>query len=74
MFGSFPSSATVNLIRESYPVGCRVELVEMEDAHAPQPGTLGTVQFVDDIGTVFVHWDTGSSLGVVYGADKCRRV
>ena len=36
------------------------------------PGTKGTVVCVDDIGTIHVHWDNGSSLGVAYGEDRCR--
>lgn len=27
---------------------------------------------VDDIGTIHVRWDCGSSLGVVYPEDKCE--
>ena len=32
------------------------------------------VDFVDDIGTVFVNWDNGSRLGVVYGEDVIKRI
>ena len=28
-------------------------------------------QGVDDIGSILVDWDNGSSLNVVYGADVC---
>jgi len=37
-------------------------------------GCKGTVTSVDDIGTIHVAWDCGSSLGVVYGEDSCRRI
>lgn len=33
------------------------------------PGDQGTVEFVDDIGTIHVRWDCGSGLGVAYGED-----
>ena len=46
----------------------------MDDPQAPQPGTLGKVIAVDDIGTIHVAWATGSGLGVAYGQDSCRRV
>jgi len=59
-------------LRERYPEGTRVELVRMDDAQAPPVGTKGTVTAVDDIGTIHVKWDTGSSLGVAYGEDQCR--
>ena len=61
-------------IREQYPVGARVELTKMRDPYNTTlyPGTKGTVLFVDDIGTIHVAWDCGSSLGVVYGEDACK--
>ena len=37
-------------------------------------GALGTVMCVDDIGTIHVSWDCGSSLGVVLGKDSCTRI
>lgn len=50
--------------------GTRVRLISMNDVQAPPVGTEGTVQYVDDAGTVHVHWDTGGSLGLVPGADE----
>lgn len=61
-------------LREQFPVGARVELVRMDDVQAPPIGTKGTVQGVDDIGSIMVSWDNGSSLNVVYGEDDCRRI
>jgi hypothetical protein len=37
-----------------------------------KPGDRGTVDFVDDAGTIFCNWDCGSTLGVVYGEDAVR--
>lgn len=59
-------------LRERYPKGTRVELIRMDDPQAPPVGTRGTVTAVDDIGTIHVKWDTGSSLGIACGADQCR--
>ena len=39
----FPSKDMVDRIREQFPVGTRVELVQMDDIQAPPPGTKGTV-------------------------------
>lgn len=64
----------IKSLRESFPAGCRVELLRMDDDQAPPVGTLGTVKAVDDIGTIHVAWDNGSSLGVVLGVDDCRKV
>ena len=69
----FPSHETVERIRERYPVGSRVELISMNDPYTKQkPGDRGTVTVVDSIGTIFVNWDCGSGLGIVYGEDSCR--
>ena len=69
----FPSQETVERIRKRYPVGCRVELVRMNDPYTKlKPGDRGTVAMVDSIGTVFVNWDCGSGLGIVCGEDSCR--
>lgn len=70
----FPNKAIVNRLRQTYPVGTRVELVQMDDVQAPPIGTRGTVYGVDDTGSIMVHWDNGSSLNVVYGEDRCRIV
>ena len=70
----FPNKETVEQIRRMYPAGTRVELLAMDDPQAPPPRTKGTVRYVDDIGTIHVSWETGSSLGVVYGMDKIEKV
>lgn len=57
---NFPSKNTIEKLREMYPIGTRVELVSMNDPFTKlMPGEQGTVQFIDDIGTVFVNWDCG---------------
>ena len=61
-------------LREKYPAGCRVELLKMDDMQAPKIGTKGTVVGVDDIGSIMVRWDSGSSLSVAFGEDLCRRI
>lgn len=64
----------IERLRKEYPVGTRVELVRMDDIQAPPIGTKGTVRGVDDIGSILVYWDNGSTLNVVYGEDECRKV
>lgn len=70
---SFPSKELVESLRKRYPVGCRVELLRMDDPQAPPVGTKGTVRYVDDIASIGVSWDNGCSLSVAYGEDSCRR-
>ena len=70
----FPSKEIVEHLRREFPAGTRVELIQMDDPQAPPAGTLGTVWGVDDTGSIMVHWDNGSGLNVVFGADVCRKV
>jgi hypothetical protein len=74
MSNRFPSRETVERIRAQYPVGCRVELIKMDDIQAPPIGTKGTVTGVDDIGSIMVSWDNGSTLHIVNGEDICRKI
>ena len=70
----FPSREIEEQVRKEYPVGTRVELVQMDDFKAPPIGTKGTVRGVDDTASIMVSWDNGSRLNVVYGEDSCRKI
>jgi len=70
----FPNREIVERVRRQYPIGCRVELVRMDDVQAPPIGTKGTVIGVDDTASVMVKWDNGSGLNVIFGEDECRRI
>ena len=70
----FVKREIVELLRKQYPVGTRVELVRMNDEQAPPIGTHGTVNGVDDLGSIMVSWDNGGSLSVVYGEDLCKKI
>jgi hypothetical protein len=48
-----------------YPKGTWVELLHMEDPYPVPAGTKGHVTGVDDICTIHVQWDNGSTLGAV---------
>jgi hypothetical protein len=70
----FPNKETVEAVRRQVPIGCRVELVHMDDIQAPPTGTKGTVIGVDDTASILVKWDNGCGLNVVYGVDVCHRI
>ena len=70
----FSSREIVELLRDQFPVGCRVELLQMDDPQAPPMLTKGTVTEVDDIGSIVVRWDNSCGLSVAYGEDRCRRI
>jgi hypothetical protein len=75
MMKGFPSRSVVESLRHQYPEGTRVALVSMDDPYTKlRPGDEGTVFAVDDIGTVHIQWDNGSTLGAVYGEDTIRKL
>lgn len=67
---SLSETKQIEILRKRYPIGTRIKLVHMDDIQAPPTGTLGTVRYVDDIGTIHIKWDNGSSLGLVVGEDN----
>ena len=64
----------IQFVKDLYPAGTRVKLVEMNDIQAPPIGTLGTVMYVDDIGTIHIKWDNGSTLGAAYPEDRVSKI
>ncbi|MDE7494681.1 DUF4314 domain-containing protein, partial [Streptococcus agalactiae] len=61
---------TLERLRKTYPTGTRVRLVHMDDPYSVPIGMLGTVEDVDDIGSLIVSWDNGQSLNVLHGIDR----
>lgn len=54
-----------------YPHGTRIRLIEMKDDPYPVPsGMTGTVSGTSAFGFLYVSWDNGSTLNLVYGLDR----
>ena len=65
----------VSQIKKEWPVGTKVVLDTMEDPYREMPvGLKGEVTGVDDIGTIHVNWENGSSLGVVLPVDRIHKL
>lgn len=70
-----PSKYVIESLRQHFQKGSRVRLNFMDDPYSKlREGDLGTVICVDDMGTIHIAWDCGSSLGVVYGVDSCSKI
>ena len=65
----------VKMYKEMYPKGTRIELIYMNDPYSPVPdGTKGTVECVDDMGTIHMKWDNGRTLGLIPWEDSFRKI
>ena len=65
------SNKKIEMIKKMYPAGTQLCCDRMQDDPRPiEPGTLGSVIGVDDIGSVMVRWDNGRSLSLVPGVDS----
>ena len=64
----------VEHLKKQYPKGTKIELLEMDDVQAPPVGTVGIVQGVDDLGSILVRWENGSSLSVIDGVDRVKKI
>lgn len=63
----------VRKIKQMYVKGTKVELIKMYDYINEVPtGTKGIIDFVDDMGTLHIVWENGSSLGLIVGVDEFK--
>ena len=68
------NSARKAELMKQYPNGTRIRLVSMDDKYSPPVGTLGTVTGVDDMCSIQVSWDTGSTLSVLDQIDRVEKL
>ena len=58
-----------------YPKGTRIELQMMgSDPRPIEPGTRGTIDHVDDLGTIHCTFDNGRRLGIIPEEDVFRKL
>ena len=73
MFGI--SAGYLKSIKDRFPKGARVECIHCADIYHPiESGEKGTVNYVDDIGTIHINWDNGRTLGICLEEDSIKRI
>ena len=71
----FPSESYLEQLRKKYPVGTKLQLISMRDEKYPiLPGTTGVVTHIDDMGSIHLKWQNGSSLAIIPEVDSFRVV
>ncbi|MGR5159741.1 DUF4314 domain-containing protein [Vibrio owensii] len=64
-------SLDVRDIKAMYRKGMEIRLLEMDDQYPVPVGQLGTIEHVDDMGTLHTIWEDGRHLGVcILDGDK----
>ena len=70
----YPNKDYIEHLCRKYPPGTRLQLSCMEDDFPVPPGSMGTVEFIDDMGQIHVDWDCVCSLAIIPGVDAFSRL
>ena len=66
----FPNKNYLEQLRKQYPVGTKIRLISMRNEKYPiLPGTIGEVTHIDDMGSIHMKWQNGSSLALIPEVD-----
>lgn len=65
-----PTEKELTALREKYSTGTIVKLISMDDVQSPPVGTIGEVTLIDDMGSVHVNWQNGSTLALIPDVDS----
>lgn len=69
----FPNKAYLEQLRKQYPKGTKLQMITMRNEKYPvPPGTVGEVTYIDDIGSIHMKWENGSSLAIIPEVDSFR--
>lgn len=63
------SDKELQKIKDLYPEETRIKLLKDMDDEYLKAGATGRVDYIDDMGTIHMKWDCGSSLGLIVGKD-----
>ena len=69
----FPNKNYLAQLRNQYPIGTKIQLISMRDEKYPiLPGTIGEVTHIDDMGSIHMKWQNGSSLALIPEVDSFK--
>ena len=69
----FPNKAYLEQLRKQYPIGTKLQMITMRNEKYPvPPGTIGEVTHIDDLGSIHMKWQNGSSLAIIPEVDSFR--
>lgn len=58
-----------------FRAGDRLRMVHCSDPYAPiRPGEKGIIDYIDDVGTLHMMWDSGRTLGVCLKEDSVEKI
>ena len=61
----FPNKAYLENLRKQCTVRTKIQLISMRDEKYPiLPGTIGEVTHIDELGSIHMKWQNGSSLAL----------
>lgn len=66
-------SGDVVSIKERFKSGTKVRVLEMKDPLPIESGSIGTVEYVDDIGNIHCVFEDGREIDVIPGVDRFIR-
>lgn len=71
----FPNKEYIEQLRKKYPIGTKIQLISMCDEKYPVlPETIGEVTHIDDMGSIHMKWQNGSSLAIIPEVDSFKVV
>lgn len=71
----FPHKEYLEQLRKQYPKGTKLQMITMRNEKYPiLPGTIGEVTHIDDMGSIHMKWQSGSSLAIIPEVDSFRVV
>lgn len=69
----FPNKTYLEQLRKQYPKGTKLQMITMRNEKYPvPPGTVGEVTHIDDMGSIHMKWENGSSLALIPEVDSFK--